>query len=223
VALIENGRVAADGPAEKIINDYLERVQPIQHGGVATIAEDVERRGTGEARLVRVALYDKQGDLTENVNFADEFTVSYVFQVHRPVESAHALLVISTLEGVRSLQGYSSQDTGSGLNLRPGEVEFRATVRGDLVPGEYRIDSVLNNDAGEMIDKVEGLLSFTISNPPRDGDADFFPWRPFSGTVRPDCDWTFDERNTSVGVGIPRQSARQLMGGYDAESKHRAG
>jgi lipopolysaccharide transport system ATP-binding protein len=189
VLLIEHGRITAEGPADRVVADYLDRVQPVQHGGVSMISDQAPRVGTGEAKVKRVSLHDDSGGLIEQVLFGQPFTVAAEIEVSRELPAAVFAVGISKDEEGRVLTANSTDRGGSSDRLAPGRFEVRARLETTLLPGEFVVDIAIVDPAGQTIDYVERVISFSARNYALEGD-DSYPWQTVTGYVRPESDWT---------------------------------
>jgi lipopolysaccharide transport system ATP-binding protein len=187
--LLEKGRVTFDGPASEGVTTYLERIEPIQHGGVSEIAPAIPRQGTGEAQIVRVSLLDSTGQPTGRLRFGEPFTVSLTVRVDTPVPRAAALIGVSTIDGTRVLTTHSTDRGAPGFALEPGTIEITATLEETLLPGEFVLDVGLMDVGGATIDYLERTLSLTATNIPREGSDDHYQMATVRGFIRPTAGW----------------------------------
>jgi lipopolysaccharide transport system ATP-binding protein len=191
IVYLEDGRVAADGPADQVINDYIERIMPVEHQGVAVIGPEVPRVGTGEARITRVALRDDNGDLIDRAEYGAPFTVSLTVEADEPIPDFGAEVGIGAPDGGRFMSAYTSHGGGLGyLPIEPGVFEIRARIEATLFPGEYVIDAGLYNERGSQIDDLERVLSFTVGLlAGESSDEEHYPWEVSRGYVRATSRW----------------------------------
>ncbi len=175
-----------DGPAEEVVDSYLDRIEPVQHGGTSVLSPEVPRTGSGEARLKRVSLLDSEESLTETVGFGEPFTVALEIEAAEPTPPAVFVLGLDTPDGSRVLTSISTA-VGKAVTLAPGVVEIRARLETTLLPAEYVLDVSIHDDLdGTAIDNVERVLSFTARN---GSGGDRWPWPMAPGSVRPVTGW----------------------------------
>jgi lipopolysaccharide transport system ATP-binding protein len=198
VVFLDHGRVMAEGPADEVVGDYLERVEPVQHGGVATIAPDAPRAGRGGARLSRVTLMDSSGNPSERVAYGEPFRVGLGFEVEERIRGAVLQVCISTAEGTNILTAHNTDGGGRELDLQAGPTEVSVELRSTLLPGEYAVDVDLMDPRGLSFDRVERSLNFKVLNVPRDEAGDHYPWSHVKGSVRPDSEWSVGDRDTVI-------------------------
>ena len=198
IVLIQDGRVAMDGPSDQVVNDYIERIMPVQHGGASVIGPEVPRIGTGEARITQIALLDDEGELTDRIRFGAPFVVSLTVEVDETVPDVAAEVGVATQEGERFLTTHTTDRGGARFAIEPGVIEIRVRIDTTLYPGEYVIDAGLHNSRGASIDDVERILRFTALSVAPDGSDDDYPWEVSRGFVRPDSEWTVLEGSASA-------------------------
>jgi lipopolysaccharide transport system ATP-binding protein len=194
VAVIEDGRLVADGPADRMIADYLHRVEPVPHGGVSTVADGESRVGSGEARIRSVSLLNDHDEPIEEVLFGQPFTVSMQVEVTRSAAAVVFLVGISSADGTRVLTANNTDGGGIDHPLTAGEtVEVRARIEATLLPTEFVVDVGVIDSTGATIDLVERVISFTVRNVAADGSRDTYLWDTVVGQVRPESRWEVRE------------------------------
>ncbi len=196
-ALIESGRLAAMGPSEQVVAQYLARTASTQAGGVAEIRREAAREGDGRARLRALQLYDGDGRPSDTVRMSRTLRARLCFDCLRPIPDACILVGISTADGQRIATTYSlgADRPAHALDVGPFEVTMSMAIT--LLPGEYTLDVGVTNTAGVMIDQVDRALRFTVLNAPEDG-VDDHPWVTVRGYVRPETEWTLTGLDASV-------------------------
>ncbi len=195
VILLDRGRMTMDGPAEEVVDTYLDRLEPVQHGGTSSLDSEIARTGTGEARLKKVSLLDSDENLTDSVGFGEPFTVVLEVEATEPTPPAMFLVGVDTPEGSRVLTSISKA-VGKTMALGPGVAEIRARFEAALLPGEYVLDVSIHDDAdGTAFDNVERVLRFTA----RDGSGrDHWPWPTAPGSARPETHWQLSDAGVAA-------------------------
>src|SRR5438067_13929329 len=97
--LLNDGRVAADGAVEAVVTQYL--AEAIKASASGDIADETTRIGSGEARLVKVVLNDRDGKPLQHAFLGQPVTVVLSALVSRKIRDAVFELGISTVDGVR--------------------------------------------------------------------------------------------------------------------------
>lgn len=163
--LLRDGRLAADGPAGDIVDQYLEE------GAVR--AENVGREphaGSGRLRVTAVHFEDEEGGRLEELPVGEPAVVRISYQAEGlgPADRINpGLGVVGSETGVfNNYSGYSGRLLGPVP--REGSFVFR-WPRVDLVPGQYNmvVRIVANGDhhSGEVLDVPP---PFTFHVAPRD-------------------------------------------------------
>jgi lipopolysaccharide transport system ATP-binding protein len=185
--LLKDGRVAADGAVEPVVTQYLaEAVKAAESG---EIAEEATRIGTGEARLVRVELVDREGQPLKHAFLGQAVTVTLTAVASRLIPDAVFEVGISTVDGVRVTTSFSTDGNRPPYELEPGPVTVSLDVDLVLLPGHYTLDLGLHHAAGSStMDFVEHILDFEVLNISEAGD-DSFPVSVVRGYVRPPGRW----------------------------------
>jgi lipopolysaccharide transport system ATP-binding protein len=187
--LLESGHVVAEGASDDVVARYLQSAGAVQHAGVATVGEGVERLGGEAARLQRVSLLDSGGDPSDRLHLGERFTVAVELDVRREYPDTVVELGFTASDGARVASAFTSDGGAGGLALAPGRHEIRAAVDAALLPGEFTLDVGLHRLTGETLDMVNGVLAFTVLRSSQDG-ADVYPWGQVRGSVRARTVWT---------------------------------
>ena len=196
--LLKDGRVAADGGVEAVVTQYLaEAVKAAESG---EIAEETTRIGSGEARLVRVELADRDGRPLEHAFLGQSVTVTLTAHSTRRVSDAVFEVGISTVDGVRVTTSFSTDGNRPPYELEPGFVSVSLDLDLVLLPGHYTLDLGLHHAAGSWtMDFVEHILDFEVLNISEGGD-DSFPVSVVRGYVRPPGRWGAVEQAHDAGA-----------------------
>ncbi len=214
VAVIEGGRLVSEGTVDSMIADYMQRVEPVQHGGISEIHPDSARVGTGEALVKKVSLLNADDEPIDNVHFGEPFTVAMQVEAVTPVSTAAFLVGIATADGGRVLTASSIDGGRPSRQLVPGEpIEVRATMDSTLLPAEFVIDAAVLDPRGTTIDYVERALTFTALNVTLDGSPDNYPWDTVVGQVRPETSWAVsDAKGAAEGAEAPPLEQSPALG-----------
>jgi homopolymeric O-antigen transport system ATP-binding protein len=185
---LEKGRMVDNGPTHQVVADYLKQVGPRQAGGVATIPDDVQRVGSGEALLRQVAMTDRSGRAINRLELGQPFSIGVKFDVIEPIPDAVVEIGIETADGSRLLTSLSTDD-GPSLSLAPGSFEISADLDLTLLPGELSITVGIYETGRFAFDYVERALSFAAVNISHQGSPRH-PWEQGRPSVRPRARWT---------------------------------
>jgi hypothetical protein len=190
--------VAADGAVEGVVTQYLAEAVKASESG--DIAAEATRIGSGEARLVRVELHDREGRPLEHAFLGQPVTVVLTAQVSRRISDAVFEVGISTVDGVRVTTSFSTDGNRPPYELEPGLVTVALDAELVLLPGHYTLDLGLHHAAGSRtMDFVEHILDFEVLNISESGD-DSFPVPVVRGYVRPPGRWGAVEQAHDAGA-----------------------
>ena len=188
---LDNGRIAADGPVDAVVDRYLSKGGPVGTDG--HVPPDASRAGSGEARLRRVELQDRSGGPVTQLFFGQPFRVLLTFEVRQAIDAAVAGIGVSTLDGTRVASCFSTDGSRSPFDLRTGWHRVVVDVDMTLLPRAYTLDATLVRSNGYDIDSVQRVLDFTALGVARTG-GDSYPWTAGHGFVRPAAIWHNVER-----------------------------
>lgn len=193
--LLQDGRVAMDGNAEKVVSSYL---------SADTKASGVWERSEGDEApddrdvVFRWARIVGEGDETQElVSYASDFRVEIAYDVRRPVRD------LAVLYGIESHRGliWQSWDTDStnlrGRTREPGSYVSTCVVPGGLLkPGRYAMNLCAHVPGARIIEVHERALMFDVSAI----GYGFSPDR--GGTLTPELDWTVRRRESERVEGV---------------------
>jgi lipopolysaccharide transport system ATP-binding protein len=206
--LIEGGEIQMDGVPDQVVERYMAITRPGSGGGVATIPENVDRVGSGEARLRRVVLHDAARNPVDTVGFGQPLRVTATYEVLAPLADVYFEVGIFSADGTRFATAQSVDCGRPSLDVSDGWCEVSAEISLDLLPHEFHLGLGVHRMTGATIDTVERALSFTVSNDSSGGDRYQWP-EGETAYVRPES--RFDEPRLVPPPGL-RGS------GFDLES-----
>ena len=194
VLVLENGRVVSEsrpGRPEEAVGEYVDIVDPIeltQRSGVVEIPPNTARMGSGEGRVVEIALRDHDGRPIDELAYGQPFVVSVVLEWAEPVSEVAFEVGISRADGQRIVTAHSVDGPAEPVDVVAGRqevtVEFSDVT---LLPGEFSIDVGCHRIDGYTIDYVTRILRFTGLNG-NEGE-DRYVWPVVRGYVRPQSTW----------------------------------
>jgi lipopolysaccharide transport system ATP-binding protein len=180
------GRVAADGPADDVVDRYL------AGSGSSALRGEVPataaRVGSGEARITRVALQTERGGEIERVYYGQPMRVVLTLAVTESVRDAIVGVGISTVDGTRVATSHSTDGGQPPLSLPRGEHRIAVDLDLTLLPRVYTLDATMVRSDGYDIDSVNRILDFTAMAVAESG-GDRYPWESVRGFVRPRALW----------------------------------
>jgi lipopolysaccharide transport system ATP-binding protein len=159
--LLEGGRVTMDGPIDDVVSTYLSRRRRV-HGGDLT---GLPRDGTGEIRFRSVAITGVDGSPEI---FPDRpVVISLTFSADEPVPADMLSLSVGINHGLgeRLITLWNRFDPGRplvGTTIEDGTTITCTLQSLPLRPGSYPITLYLDKGGGEIIDRVDNQIDFTV-------------------------------------------------------------
>ena len=182
---INDGRVELDDTPEKVVDTYLARTGARASGGVSVIPETADRIGTGEARLRRVVIEDRDGNPLDEAHLGEPFRVRAAYQVLQPLEDVVFDVSILSSDGVQLATAQSIDFGRPPVDLPAGWQEVTAELSLTLLPHEYSIGAGIHRTTGATVDWVDRAHRLRVLHVDRSGE-DRYQWPEASGFVRPD-------------------------------------
>lgn len=156
--LLKEGRLAADGPAGEIVDQYLEEGS-VQTGGMGS----APRKGSGRLRVTSVQFEDAEGGLLEELPVGSMVGIRIAYRAD-DIKKTDAITigvgVVGSGEGL-----FNNYSNYSGIYFRDIPTEGSFLFRWpsvDLVPGHYNliIRVVANGDhhIGELLDEPPAIM-----------------------------------------------------------------
>jgi lipopolysaccharide transport system ATP-binding protein len=164
VLLIEDGRVAADGPASEVVSTYLARVaQDAVPAGWVNVSQAPRRLGTGRARVTELSYTSG----VERLGFSPfpggplEVTLAVESDAERTIGSA--AVIVFDVHGTK-LVNADSLALGRGIRLRAGRTVLSFRIEQlHLNPGVYILGWWLNDPVGNnILDFVEHGVTLEV-------------------------------------------------------------
>ena len=187
--LFESGRVRMNGDPEEVIAHYLSALIPEQVDGVSIIPEEVDRSGTGEAKLRSVVMKDMEGHPITEVLYGQPFQVTATVEVFETLRDISFELGLLTMEEQQVAIMHSTDDERPPVSLSPGMRQVTVHVPVTLLPHEFILNVGIHRTDGRTVDHVHRAHRFTALNVPESG-TDHYPWSIVRGYVRPDTTWS---------------------------------
>jgi lipopolysaccharide transport system ATP-binding protein len=201
--LIENGRVAMEGPSDEVVRHYLDRHRPPVGAAEAEISADIPRVGNGQALFRRAAVVGGGGQPVSALHLGEPVTLTATVEVLETIPDAVFEFGLSTPDAVRVATAHNIDEGRPAAHLEPGLHEIRAELDVALVPGEYGLDIAVHRARrGETVDLLERVVRVRALGESVDGSDRFLSAKP-RGYVRLRSDW-----NIFHDDAIPHTTAR---------------
>jgi lipopolysaccharide transport system ATP-binding protein len=163
--MLYQGRVAAQGPSDEVVQAYLEQ-ELGQHAGVSGKAR-FDPDPSKEMCLRNVMILNHEGKSTGTLELDKPFRVRISYDVNRPVHSADVMCLFRTSDGVAVL-GTGDADCESrrlGERLTGSYTAEFQVPESILAPGSYLLGVNLSIPFERYLDRHESVLDFTIVDP----------------------------------------------------------
>lgn len=164
--LIEDGRIALDGPSAEVVAAYQTRLSPGSSDGLDDMdLSDVERYGTGKARFRSVALRPQTNEPRPK-NFlrtGEDLEVVVQIGCSDPILEANVAMVLYDSLGYRLVDANTLLQRGV-LDLEPGQVATLTFRLKDLRlrPGSYPIGLWIGRTNVEDIDGITYATTLVV-------------------------------------------------------------
>lgn len=172
-AILEAGRIVAEGPTRAVADEYLSRV----FGSEARprkAKREGSRHGSGAAEILGVELKDERGDARTEFHPGQRARVLAKIAFKNASSNPIFHYSIRTLGGEEIFSGKASVPDSYPRGFSSGEiVEFAMTCQMNLSPGEYSLVTAVGDEgASEWFDCWEDSALFTVTSDSLDqGDA----------------------------------------------------
>ena len=181
--LLERGHVAAAGPAESVVTDYLEAALD------RYVDEDLSgksRIGDGRASFTHIKLVGPDGSPRCSHPSGDDLRIRVRIQSHTEISNAALAVNVLTARGVRIHSGWT-REVGFPVVLNRGIQEYECHFRKvRLRPGQ-RMTIGLWLEAGSVVDSLEDAMTFEAI----DGQGtELFSTDRQQGVVLSDYEWS---------------------------------
>jgi lipopolysaccharide transport system ATP-binding protein len=159
--LMRTGTVAADGPVDHVVREYLSYL----HNSADTAFDaNPERTGTGDVRLVAARAIDSDGNSTRGLVAGRPASFEFEYDNVRHVKRAHfAVTIFNHLGDAATHLDTWLYDNDPVELLERGKFVCRIP-NVPLPPGEYRLSVSVNPEHGAPADVLPNAFVFTVEN-----------------------------------------------------------
>jgi lipopolysaccharide transport system ATP-binding protein len=187
--LLKGGRVVRDGNVDDVVETYLQSGRAAAEDRI--VPDDAPRSGSGEARIRRISLVDREDRPLEDVHLGQPFRVILGVEVTKPLEGVLAGMSISTLEGTPVASSFSTDRGQPTWTLPAGRHSIVVDVEATLLPRRYSLDVFVARLDGREVDFVARVVDFDAL-PFAQSGTDTYPWVTVRGFLRPPASWRVD-------------------------------
>ena len=161
---LEKGEVRSIGPAYEVVSEYTGVAHHVEHVEESEITdEDLDRWGSGEVRITRVALVDDTGSEQHTFKSGRPFTVKINYEIITPVDELVVGIRITHLHGL-NVFGTNTKRRGLRLSTsdRRGTVEFSVDAL-PILEGVFDLTvDVSDNAEVNPYDHLERAIRFNV-------------------------------------------------------------
>ena len=160
VAWIDQSRLRAIGPAGDLVDQYLAEVHEDRSAEEHATGS---RFGSGEVRLERLEVLDREGRATDDVRTGEAVTFRLHYDAAEPIERPTFSVELHTIEGVLLTRPRASE-----AGLTPDHIKGRGTVdlvvdRLPLLPGTYDLSATVADESSlHVFDSRHRALRFDV-------------------------------------------------------------
>jgi ABC-2 type transport system ATP-binding protein len=162
VAWLDHGTLLSAGPPEEVVDNYVDTEMETRHDLVVD-ASGAQRWGSGEARIVRAELLDRDAQAASHVRSQEPVTLRVHWEASAPITRPVFGLAIEALDGTH-LWGHHSKGTGAVPEVLQGQgyVDCRVPHLA-LQPGTYQVNaSIVDESLLHEYDLRKSCLRFDV-------------------------------------------------------------
>ena len=140
---LREGKVAAYGPTEQILQQYLS-AQTAASG--RDILDRTDRVGTGKMRSAAIAFFDLDNHPISTVSPKNSFFITVTFESYEDLKDVAVSIDVDTVEGIRVTTLYSGFQNQT-FSVRKGTSKFQCLVESLPVrPDSYTLNILLGSE-----------------------------------------------------------------------------
>jgi lipopolysaccharide transport system ATP-binding protein len=161
--LLSDGIIKSKGPAQRVIQGYLEETTFESTRTVDFTSPDTRRDGTGSSRFVQLQLIGEEGTPTTSFQVGERFEINFKCEVHRLIPSQFYQIRIRALGGTPIYHWVDFDDSFSAA-AKPG-LDFVSVALDQLrlYPGKYVISLMVCDRYGTAYDYIEDAAVFDVT------------------------------------------------------------
>lgn len=191
---IEDGKIAADGAADRVVHRYLDSTAKEAKNFDGVITEDMHENG-GHIYLRRVSMLDDENRPTGAILFRDPLRFRLEFDICKPVEGLGWAIYVEKLDGMLVSTLSDSEVKQGTWDLNPGRYSILVEADLPLSPGSYTLNILAKRVPWRGSDSyvVKRAFVFHIDEVGKNGEGIIFS----GGTVRPASKWILEKASAS--------------------------
>lgn len=209
VILLEKGQIAADGPANEVVNDYLGAAWQVTAEREWDNPE--ERPGTEAVRLIKVRAVAEDSTTKESLSIQEQIGIELTYEVLQP---GHILTPRVDLFSEEGTHLFASHDVGPEWRRQPRAAgRYTSTI---AIPANFLSAGNLRATASVMSHHpatvthvyVPNAIGFQVVESDEEHTARGDYIGPIPGVIRPLLDWTTDFHESKATTSV---SAEELL------------
>lgn len=158
--LLENGRMAGDGPVEAMIEKYLSHSKVLEANGSVPTGKGI---GNGEGKIEKVLFKNTKNESTQDFFFSERIKLE--LEINSLIAVDNALCGIQIKNGFNeSIVDYVNIYDECKLNLKSGLNSLEIELENKLLPGKYNVNITIARLSGVAIDSLESIAEIKISH-----------------------------------------------------------
>ena len=179
--LLDRGQVDCDGRVDEVIDRYLMANSDVLKSGA--IPDQVERIGTGEAKLRSVQLSNLSCNPVSELYLGQPFRVTLGFDVLKDIRDVFVEINIGKPDGTEVVFSTTVDEGQQPMDLTTGRYQVNADFDIVLLPGRFSIGLGIHFIDGMTIDFIRRVLDFRVLQVAQNGSGDYL-WDTVRGYVR---------------------------------------
>lgn len=188
VVLLNGGKIARQGDAQHVVNEYLTSRQFLPGGGMDTLdkiwGHSSDEPANESIRIKRVRVVPDLDDFEGLITIKVPLRVEFYYSISVPIKSYVFAMHF------RSISGELIFITGSTHeNVKPGEYKSTGHIPGDFLNnGIYSIELYFVKDISNVLFHIANVMVFEVHDVERESG-----WLgEIPGAVRPKLQWEFE-------------------------------
>jgi lipopolysaccharide transport system ATP-binding protein len=178
--LLQNGKMLLDGNSMEVIKKYHQLLKTKDFNVEAGLGDNTLRRGSGDARISSIKIYNRLGIESSNFPMEEDVYVNIKYEVYNTLPCLYVMLALRSGK-TNELITTSVRHPISKSTIYQG-TKGVATIKLPSInirPGEYPLYIGLANDRHKPIDIIDGLIPpLIVSTDKTIEDLGYDPTKP---------------------------------------------
>lgn len=159
--MLERGQLIAEGPANEIVQSYMDRLLKDARSGDL---REKPRTGDGRAKFANVQLVDDAGRPLSVFTCGDDMIIRVTIDAKTNLEDVGVMVVAQTLDGLRVVSGWT-KEIEFPVNLKTGEQTLQCRIeKARIRPGQtimFALRMELNGN-GALLDQLDNVAVYDV-------------------------------------------------------------